>query len=47
MNDSELNQHMMDLQHEIMEAQEQGEQVLYFSLWQHHISHPALHYSSA
>ena len=32
MNGSELNQHLIDLQEEIKQAQERGEQVLYFSL---------------
>ncbi len=33
LNGSELNQHMIDLQEEIMQAREQGEQILYFSFY--------------
>jgi hypothetical protein len=48
LNGSELNQHLMDLQGEITEVQERGEQVLYFSLYgDYHISIFALHYSLA
>ena len=33
LNGSELNQHLMDLQDEIAQARERGEQVLYYSLY--------------
>jgi hypothetical protein len=42
LNGSELNQHMMDLQGEITQARERGEQVLYFSFYGDAIS-PILH----
>jgi hypothetical protein len=42
LNGSELNQHLIDLQEEIKQAQERGEQVLYFSLYGNAIF-PLLH----